>query len=248
MNQETVLGMVLSAMPVGDYDKRLVILTKEHGKIAAFAKGARRPNCTLLAGSQPFSFGEFQIYQGRNTYTVISANISNYFEKLREDLEGAYYAFYFCEFVEYLTKENQDETEILKLIYQTLRAVTKKTIPNALIRVIFEWKLLCLDGIAPQVFECVKCGEKEENMIFNPSYGGLICKSCQKKYSGIHKPISPAALYAIQFIVMTPIEKLYTFHVKEEVLKELQQAAQAYINIYINYDFKSLEMLSVFTV
>ena len=75
----TVVGMVISSMAISEYDKRLVILTKELGKITAFVRGARKQNSPYLAGSQPMAFGEFTLYRGRNAYTVTGMKISDYF-------------------------------------------------------------------------------------------------------------------------------------------------------------------------
>ena len=109
--------MILSALPIGEYDKRVVILSRERGKLSAFAKGARRPNSMLVGTTSPFLFGTFTLYEGRSSYTMQQAEIQNYFGELRTDIEAVSYGFYFLEFAEYVTRENNDETEILKLLY-----------------------------------------------------------------------------------------------------------------------------------
>ena len=144
-----ITGMVLKAEPIGEYDKRVVILTKEMGKISAFARGARKQGSRLLAATNPFCFGEFKLYIGRNSYNIMEAVISNYFEGFREDFEGAYYGMYFLELMDYYTKENNDEKEMLKLLYQSLRALMHHGLPDRLIRYIFELKAMVLNGEFP---------------------------------------------------------------------------------------------------
>lgn len=245
MNLETMTGMVLSAMPIGEYDKRVVILTKEAGKISAFARGARRPNSALLAACQPFAFGEFQLYRGRDSYTASAADISNYFSGLRENLEGAYYGFYFCEFADYLTGENIEGAEILKLLYQSLRALSKGTIDFLLVRYIFELRMIALNGQAPQVFGCACCGEKEGLEWFDCKRGGLLCRECIEGMRG-KKRASAGLIYTMQFILATPLEKLYTFAVNRQVLEELGELMKEYQEYYIGHKFKSLEILEMF--
>lgn len=250
----TVTGMVLSAIPVGEYDKRLVILTKELGKISAFAKGARRQNSALLACSEPFSFGEFTLYVGRNSYSVTSTDISNYFHELRSDFQGLCHGLYFCEFADYITKENGDETEVLKLLYQSLRALIKKTIEMPLIRAIYELRMITLMGITPQVFYCVKCegrsdkDSSKENILktsrykFSSKSGGILCENC---YSHDKQAIAldTSTLFTMQYIISKDIEKLYTFRVTNKVLNELTRIIKEYINGFMDHEFKTLEML-----
>ena len=246
MNQITVTGLVLQATPVGEYDRRVVILTKERGKIAAFARGARRPNSALMGVTSPFSFGEFTVYEGRTSYTLVSASISNYFQELRMDVEGAYYGFYFMELANYYAREANDETQFLKLLYQTLRALVNPHIPNRLIRYIYELKTVSINGEGPQVFQCVGCGDRERPMVFSVRRGGLLCDRCRRDVSD-GMVLNPSTIYTLQYIVGTPVEKLYTFTVSDEVLRELGKVTGRYLETYVGKRFKSLEILEQLT-
>lgn len=144
--QISVTGMVLMAAPVGEYDRRLVILTRGRGQITAFARGVRRPGNQLMAAAAPFVFGKFLLYEGRDAYTLAGAEVENYFREIAGDMEAACYGSYFLEMADYYGRENIDATETLRLLYQSLRALLKPSVPNRLVKPVYELKLMEING------------------------------------------------------------------------------------------------------
>ena len=210
--RETVnlTGMVLKTTQVGEYDRRLVILTRERGKITAFARGAKRPGNHLMAVRRPFVFGEFRLYEGRDSYNLQSADIQNYFAEIAGDVEAACYGSYFLEFADYYSRENVDGSEVILLLYQSLRALLKPALPNPLVQAVFELRIMAVNG----------------------------------EYTE-HAPrtVSDSAEYAWEYIIAAPIESLYTFVLKDEVLKELQMCVNINKKRFVDREFHSLEIL-----
>jgi len=105
--------------------------------------------------------------------------------------------------------------EMLKLLFQSIRAIIKPNIDNELIRVVFEMKALCVNGEFPGI-------PRDRNILSGTKY-------------------------TMDFISSTPVEKLYNFAVKDEVLAELKDISRTYCKTYMDKKFKSLELIETLT-
>lgn len=244
-DQIKVMGMVISSSPIGENDKRIVLLTKEKGKISAFVRGARRPGNQLMAASDSFAFGTFYLFPGRDSYTLVNADISNYFRELTEDIVTTYEAYYFLELAEYFSVENEDSSLMLNLIYAAFRALLAGKISKHLIRSVYELKILVINGEYPDFFACRSCGNKEGLLGFSIYANGVICSDC-KKTAKDRIEINESTLYALQFIVYSEIRNLYSFTVSPEVEQELKMVMARCIHTYVDKKPKSLEILDHF--
>lgn len=206
----TVLGMIIKSEPIKEYDRRLVILTREQGKITVFAKGARRQNNRFLATTTPFCFGEFVLFPGSSAYSLSEVNILCFFEELREDFEGMMYGMYFLELADYYTRENKEDALYLKLLYQSLKVLMLDTFPRKFVRAVYEIKAIMLNG----EFRGIPEGEN---------------------YHGIDK--------VIRYIWQEKPEKVYSFLLSEELMKELIEIANQAAKETIDRPIHALQML-----
>ena len=240
---ETVTGIVLSATPIGEYDKRVVLLTRERGKITAFARGARRPGNMLMAPTSPFAFGEFSVYKGKNSYSLSKADIKEYFRSLSLDYEKTCFGFYFLEVCEYFGLEGQDETNLITLLYVAVKALERGAVDRRLIKAVFEFKCLYLNGTYPDVFKCASCGAEERLVLMSTADSCVYCDECARESRNLGVFLSPACMYALRYIIESPANRLFSFELEESARDELVRTVGKFFYRYTEHKFKSEEFL-----
>ncbi len=240
-----LVGMVLSEMPMGEFDKRLVILTEKRGKITAFAKGARRPKSPLLAPTSPFTCGEFCLYEGKNSYNLSSVDVMEYFADIRNELENIYLGMYMCEVADYFTRENMRAADELNLLYKSFKALSHPKFDRRLVRCVFEFKMLCLSGYMPGIFECSICGKKGEGGYFDLQNNKLICEECRRQAGGNVFRLSSTSVYTLQRIATSKINELYNFALSDAILDELSAFMGRYFLPYERSKFKTAPYMDI---
>ena len=222
-------GIIIAENNMGDFDKMLTMLTPGVGKISCVAKGARRPNSSLLAGTQFLCFGEYVMYKGHEHYTINSCDSIEVFYNLRTDLDKLQYAVNITKIIQDVTTENENTYKILQLYLNTLYMLSETDKDPDFITSVFKIKLLCYLGFKPETEKCKICGGTENLNYFSIKDNGVKCVSCH----GVDKSsikISDSTETALKYIVLAPAKKVYSFELKNDSLRELKLISKVYLN------------------
>ncbi|MCL2022765.1 MAG: DNA repair protein RecO [Oscillospiraceae bacterium] len=234
------VGLVLRVRDTAENDRLLSILTPEFGVINAFANGSRRLKSSQLAAAQTLCYGEFNLYRRRDTYIVNDAKSHSVFFGLRQDITTLSLAGYFCELAEFLSPEDTDSREILRLMLLFLNCLEKKRRPQEVLKPATELRLLTLAGLAPNLARCRECAAEtlEGNFVkFDLVEGNFSCSNC----NGGGEKVGLGVLSAMAHVLCAPLKRLYSFTLPANSLTILGEITEKYLKIHIPRKLNSLE-------
>lgn len=188
-------AVVLRTYKLGEADRIVVLLGRDHGKIRAVAKGVRKTRSKFGSRLEPTSHFDGQFYTGRGELDIVTqAESVDGFRAIREDLDRLPRAALMLEAVDHIAQQGEPSPALYRMLVGALKTLSTDNPP--LVVAGFFWKLLALEGFAPMVDQCAACGAAEPLVAFDLEVGGALCSACRRGH-----PISADALGLLQLIL-----------------------------------------------
>lgn len=174
-------AIVLRQHKLGEADRIVTLLTRQHGLVRAVAKGVRRTRSKFGARLEPFAYIDVQLYPGRDLDTVTQVHTV---EAFAADIVADYgrytTACAVLETAERLAGEERAPAPRLHtLTAGALRAIAAGRRPHELILDAFLLRAMGFAGWAPALDECARCATPGPHRAFHVAAGGAVCVHCR---------------------------------------------------------------------
>ena len=187
-------AVVLRTYKLGEADRIVVLLTEEHGKIRAVAKGVRKTGSKFGARLEPMSHVRLLLSQGRELDIVSQAESVETLAPMLVDLDHLTAGIAVLEAADQMSLDREPAPQLYRMVVGALRTIAERGGP--LVVPAFYWKLLAADGLRPELDMCVRCGEATQLVAFDMDQGGALCRNCRTG-----APLSDDALETMRMIL-----------------------------------------------
>lgn len=187
-------AVVLRNYKLGESDRIIVMMTENHGKVRAVAKGVRKTKSKFGARLEPLSHVDIQLYKGRNLDIVNQVEMITSTAQLHGDLDRLTQGISMLEAVDQIAQDGEPAPYLYRMLVGALEQLAAHASPIVLAA--FYWKLLAAEGVSPQLNLCVDCQNETDLVAFDILQGGAQCRVCRTGVS-----ITPQALDLLRMIL-----------------------------------------------
>ena len=183
-HEETITpAVVVRTRAFGESDKIVTFLTRDLGKIAGIAKGARRSKRRFVNVLEPFTHVDvtLRLRDGRDLAFVNACVLRDAPISLARDLVKFAYASYVLELTDRMVREREAGPETYELVRDAIALLEHGDPESGVLRA-FELHLLRLTGYEPELDRCRRCSTAAgtgTTMYVHPARGGVLCASCR---------------------------------------------------------------------
>lgn len=233
-------GIVLWGRDLGEADRLVTLLTPEHGKVRAVAKGARRVTSKKAGHLEPFCRCTLLIAAGRELDVIGQVETLDAFPHLRDDLDRLGPAWYLAELADRFTDEGTEQRVLYDHYLGALTALAHGAEPDLVCRW-FESTLLTLNGLAPSWSTCAGCGapvRAETTYAFNLERGGFLCPDCAA--TALHDLVLDTdAVKVLRLLAREPLARLVHLRVPRAALTDAGAALGIALRAGLDSDLRT---------
>ena len=195
MSLEKADALVIRQVDFSESSRVVTFFSREFGKFAALAKGAKRLKGPFDAALDLLSACRvvFIRKSSGNLNLLTEARLISRFQPQnsgnKSGLTSLYGGYYVAELLSGLTEDFDPAPEVYDLTISTLSALSSPEHRSSPVIIHFEISLLQLIGLLPNLFECSVCGgsvETGKQFAHWVSQGGVLCGACRREeFAGV---------------------------------------------------------------
>lgn len=169
-------AIVARAVPYGESDLILTLVSPEHGKITATARGVLKPKAKLRYASEPMNFGNYVLIGKNNRLIVTECEQIESFNQLSSDIEKYYVAIMLLDYLQKLSVE--PDPDIFLVVLGQLKAMCYQNKDAMSTARDFMLEVLSVSGNRLDFDVCNTCGAVLDTNCFYSESNGIVCGAC----------------------------------------------------------------------
>ncbi|MGN0657982.1 MAG: DNA repair protein RecO [Emergencia sp.] len=241
----TTEGIILRQVKAAGGRRMLHLFTKRYGRISAGSSLSEKGKSKAALAVRPFTYGEYELYKGRDYFNLNSAEVKKSFFRIGEDVDKYMQASFVLELTEKMLPEELPQPRLFNLLLDFLTAVERREKRHETLVLAYEVKALALLGSFPVLDCCSRCGEKGTLPFFSIRDGGMLCSKCGNSANDtlIYKPKFDI-VNILNYFSKTPIGAFEKIALDPAAADGLQQILREYMSYYL--DIGTLKSESIF--